>query len=129
MPTSSSLIKEKQKSGANSAVLIVDGGPDWSVKFTTTLMALGRLWRDNQLDHLVAVSYAPYQSRFNPIERAWSPRSNDLTGLRLSATLDGETVPPSMQSGLSEDDALRKEAVVHDLAITTVGIAVGRQEV
>ena len=104
----------------NSAVLIVDGGPDWSVKSTTTLMALGRLWRDNQLDHLVAVSYAPYQSRINPIEHAWSPRSNDLTGLRLSAILDGETVPPSMQSALSEDDALRKEAVVHDLAITTV---------
>ena len=114
------LIKEKQKSGANYAVLIADGGPDWSVKSTTTLMALGRPWRDNQLDHLVAVSYAPYQSRFNPIQHAWSPRSNDLTGLRLFTTLDGETVPPSMQSGLSEDDALRKEAVVHDLAITTV---------
>ena len=115
------LIKEKQKSWANSAVLIVDGGPDWSAKSTTTLMALGRLWRDNQLDHLVAVSYqAPYQRRFNPIEHAWSPRSNDLTGLRLSATLDGETVPVSTQSGLSDDDALGKEAAVHDLAITTV---------
>ena len=65
----------------------------------------------------MALSYAPYQSRFNPIEHAWSPRSNDLTGLRLSATLEA---PPSLQSGLSEDDILRKEAVIRDLAIVTV---------
>ena len=114
------MIEEKQKSEANSDVLIVDGGPDWNVKSTTTLMALGELWRDNQLDYLVAVSYAPHQCRFNPIEHAWSPRSNDLLGQRLSAALDGETVPHSMQSSMSEDDALRKEAVVHDLAITTM---------
>ena len=114
------LIHEQQKSGKNSAVLIVDGGPDWSVKSSNTFMELGNLWRSTKLDHLMALSYAPYQSRFNPIEHAWSPRSNDLTGLRLSATLEGETTRPSQQSGLSEDDILRKEAVIHDLAIATV---------
>ena len=123
------LIKAKQKYGVNSVVLIADGGSNWRVKSTTTLMALGRLWRDNQLDHLAAVSYqAPYQSRFNPIEHELNPRSSDLTGLRLSAKPDGETVPPSMQSSLSEDDAVHKEPVVHDLAITNVALYCARKK-
>ena len=50
----------------------------------------------------------------------WSPQSNDLTGLRLSATLEGETSPPSLQATLSDEEALRKKALIHDDAISTV---------
>ena len=81
-------------------------------------MKLGELWKDLNLDLLVAVTYAPYNSRYNPIEHA--PRSNDLTGVVLPATLDGEDKPPSQQSVLSEETIMRKEGVVHDAAMATV---------
>ena len=87
----------QQSLGKNSVILIVDGGPDWSVRSTVTLMALGYLWKELHLDLLAAVSYAPYNSRFNPIEHGWSLHSNDLTGLVLPATLPGEDRPPSKQ--------------------------------
>ena len=75
------LIVQQQKKGKNFVVLLVDGGPDWSVRSTATIVQMGKLWRDCGLDLLVAVSYAPYHSRYNPIEHAWSPRSNDLIGV------------------------------------------------
>ena len=49
-----------------------------------------------------------------------SPRLNDLTGVVLSATLDGKDKPPSQQPGLIEYDILEKEASIHDSAINTV---------
>ena len=114
------IIAMQQSLGKNSVILIVDGGPDWSVRSTVTLMALGYLWKELHLDLLAAVSYAPYNSRFNPIEHAWSPRSNDLTGLVLPATLPGEDRPPSKQPHLSDDQVLEKEAIIHDHAIGLV---------
>ena len=108
------LIEQQQKHR------VVDGGPDWSGRSTATIMKLGQLWKDCNLDILAAVSYAPYHSRYNPIEHAWSPRSNDLTGVVLPATLDGDNKPPSQQTGLSTDDVLRKEAVIHDAAMAIV---------
>ena len=61
------LILAQQKKGKNSIIVVVDGGPDWSVRSTSKL---GELWKDLNLDLLVAVTYAPYNSRYNPIEHA-----------------------------------------------------------
>ena len=44
---------------------------------------LGKLWEDEQLAMLAIFKYAPRCSRFNPIERAWSKMTKDLSNLIL----------------------------------------------
>ena len=107
-----------QAQGKSVMSLIVDGGPDWSLKSLTTFLAMGRLWRKQSLDALLVMTYAPGQSKFNPIERQWAPRSRDLSGLVLPACLPGEDKPPPQQSGLSEEQRMQKQKAVHKAAIS-----------
>ena len=79
---------------------------------------MGRLWRKQSLDALLVMTYAPGQSKFNPIERQWAPRSRDLSGLVLPACLPGEDKPPPQQSGLSEEQRMQKQKAVHKAAIS-----------
>ena len=67
-----------------------------------------RLWRDLNLDAVIDVSYAPNDSKMNPIERDWSFVSNLMTGVTLPITLNGETVPPWLQSDLSAEGKEKK---------------------
>ncbi len=64
-------------------IFAVDGGPDWTTKSCTNAMFLARFWEDENLDMLIAASYAPGFSRYNPIEHAWSPCSKYLAGVSL----------------------------------------------
>ena len=110
------MISGLQADGKKAIFLIVNGEPDFSLKHQSVLFALGRMWKDTGLDVLSAVSYAPGPSAGNMIEHAWAPRSKDLAGVTSPAALPGEA-PPCEQSGLGEDDKMRKEAVVFDLAL------------
>ena len=80
-------LTEKKK----ALVLVVDNGPDWHKNSAKTFLAMGRLWKDLKLDYLLLVSYAPGDSKFNPIEHAWAPITIWWSGLVLPAPADQET--------------------------------------
>ena len=52
-------------------IFITDGGPDWSPKFMKNLLALGKFWKNNKLDFLIQVTYAPGHSAQNPVDQHW----------------------------------------------------------
>lgn len=70
-------------SGKRGVCLLVDGGPDYSVKSLLTILKFGRLWRHQDLDLLLMGPHAPGDSAYNCIEHAWSPLSKFLSGVAL----------------------------------------------
>ena len=56
-------------------------------------------------------------SAFNPIEHAWSPLSNALTGVILPAIIPGKEPPPNKQK-LTAEQQREKEATMLDNAST-----------
>jgi hypothetical protein len=63
--------------------LIVDNGPDYSPSSWLVMISFGRLWRDLNLDILIIMSHAPYNSKYNPIERVWGKLTKDLARVTL----------------------------------------------
>ena len=57
---------------------------------------------------MILVTYAPDDSRMNPIERSWSFVTSLLTGVTLPVRLDGEELPPWRQNELSEEEKVEK---------------------
>lgn len=103
--------------GKSILTVVVDGGPDWTFKSMTTFIAMGRVWKNKNLDGLFLVTYAPGQSKYNPIERQWASRSRNLSGVTFKACLPGEDKPPSQQRDLTDEERSRKQAAVHNMAI------------
>ena len=75
------------------------------------------MWKRTCLDVVIVMTYAPGQSKYNPIERQWAPRSRDLSGLILSACVPGEDKPPTQQANLTEEQKTQKQKAVHREAI------------
>lgn len=96
--------------------IICDGGPDWRTDSPANIINYGRVWRSLNLDALILTSYAPYHSRYNPIERGWSPLTKWLVGTILPATLPNESVPPQQQK-ISDAEKREKIMKVHDNAM------------
>jgi len=65
--------------------LTTDNGMDFNPGSYLVFTALGRLWRDLNLDQLFASSYAPYTSKYNTIELAWGKLSQELAQITLAA--------------------------------------------
>ena len=63
--------------------IIADDGADYSLRSNATLHYFGRLWRDLDQYRLHIVKYAPSQSKFNMIERAWSAMTKSLSNIIL----------------------------------------------
>ena len=114
------ILENSASEGKTGAVLVVDGGPDWNESSWTVAVYLSRLLRLVDLDFLCLTKYAPKNSASNPIEHGWAPLSKMLTSVRLRSTLDGETQPPSVQSGLNSDQRAEKEAMVFDNAMEEI---------
>ena len=93
-----------------NVISIADGGPDWSVKSVQNFMSLGLFWKEMKLDMLVVQCYAPHHSRFNPIERYWSPLTKWLVGVTFPVELNG-AVP-------NETDAESWNTVLNEAANT-----------
>eukprot|EP00956_Cyclotella_meneghiniana_P040123 scaffold187460_cov36-Cyclotella_meneghiniana.AAC.1 len=77
----SQLIYSLEKENLNPFVLVLqtDGGPDHSIKFLNTKMALLALFLKMNLDHLLVLRGAPNGSAYNKIERAMSPANAALS--------------------------------------------------
>ena len=85
-----------------------------------TIFYLGRLWQDINLTRLTCVTYPAGRSAYNPIEHAWSPLSNQLTGVTLPAVLVGEEIPPCKQSSLTKEELNKKNLTMLDIATNTL---------
>ena len=82
------LVKKIQREeGKNALIVTCDNGPDWKKNSIKVFFCMGRLWRDTHLDYLCMTSYAPGDSKFNPIEHAWSPVTIWMVGLLLLNSL------------------------------------------
>ena len=66
----SAVIQHQNKS---AVIIVCDNGPDWNKTSLKTFVAMGRLWQMHQLDYLCMIAYAAGDSKYNPIEHAWSP--------------------------------------------------------
>lgn len=102
------------------AVLIADGGPDWNITSPLTQIACIRLWRNRGLHGLVLTSFSTGNSALNPIEHAWAPVSNLLTGVTLPDKVAGELLPPCKQRKMAEAERKAKEAIVFNEAMARV---------
>ena len=71
--------EEKKK----AVILFVDNGPDWNKTSLKTMLAMGSVWEKLCLDYMLLTSYAPGDSKYNPIEHAWAPITMWLSGLVL----------------------------------------------
>ena len=63
--------------------IIADDGEDWSLRSEKTLHYLGKFFKDQNLVRINFVKYAPGQSRYNMIERAWANMTPHLAHLIL----------------------------------------------
>ena len=63
--------------------IVADDGEDYSLRNNATLHYFGRLWRDLDQYRLHIVKYAPSQSKFNMIERAWSAMTKRIANIIL----------------------------------------------
>lgn len=95
------LLEVAKNQGKTIVITIVDGGPDWNTGSIVNALFFMRLWRDCNLDMLVATSFAARYSAYNPIEHLWSPLSKRLTSVRLSAVDGEDSLPPCRISGIS----------------------------
>lgn len=87
---------------------------------------MGRLWKDKGLDGLVLTSYCASLSAYNPIEHFWSHLSRQLSGMVLSATAPGDTVPTPKLSKAEHSTAALNEKTrqVMDNAMVTLNTGV-----
>ena len=108
-------MKAAAKNGRTFLTVVGDNGPDMNPSGYINLLHWGRLWRNSNLTRLTCVTYPAGRSAFNPIEHAWSPLSNALTGVTLPVCLPGEDKPPNKQN-LAPDELKVKEALMLDEA-------------
>ena len=109
-----------EKNGKSFVTIVGDNGPDMNPTSYLNIFYFGRLWRDIGLTKLTTITYPAGRSAYNPIEHAWSPLSNKLTGVVIPAVLDGEDLPPNKQTGLSKEEINEKSAKMLDNASKTL---------
>ncbi len=112
-------VREHVQQGRSLLVLIADGGPDFNVNHPVNEIYFGRLFKQCKLDALIATSYCPGHSAFNPVERLWAPCTRALTSASIPASLPNE-LPPCHQRGLSDRERLQKENQVFDNAMEDI---------
>lgn len=100
-------------------LLRTDHGSDWDLTILSNLVFMGRLWKDNKMDLLAMVSYAPHNSAFGIIEHDWAIVSQKLAGIIFDPRLqkeDGtrEELPPQKQTKLAPEERVKKEAILFD---------------
>ena len=105
----------------------VDNGPDWCRHSVKTVLAMGRVWETMDLDYLLLTSYAPGNSKFNPIEHAWAPITRWCSGLVLQNSLEGESTCPNKQN-ISQEEKDEKNKEVFLVALNKLKSILNGQE-
>ena len=99
-----------------AVVMVVDNGPDWCRHSFKTVLAKGRVWEYMDLDHLLLTSYAPGDSKLNPIEHAWAAITRWCSRLVLHNSLEGESRCPHKQN-ISQEQKDEKNKEVFSVAL------------
>ena len=110
-----------------AVVMGVDNGPDWCRHSVKTVLAMGRVWETMDLDYLLLTSYAPGNSKFNPIEHAWAPITRWCSGLVLQNSLEGESTWPNKQN-ISQEEKDEKNKEVFLVALNKLKSILNGQE-
>ena len=109
-------IRENNTTSGNKPVLVIiaDDGADWGLRSPVTAHALGKFFRDSNLDFLAFVKIAPGDSRFNPVEHGWGFLTPKLSGVVLPAKIvrdDADEDVPKDVEGSSPVDVDEEEKV------------------
>ena len=107
-----------KRSGKSCMTILADGGADFNVNHMTNEWFYMKLFRDLNLDVLIATSYCPGYSARNPIEHVWGVLTNAAVTVYLPDRLPGE-LPPTQQR-LTKEALLAKEDQVFDAALRTL---------
>ena len=113
------ILKDSSKS---SAMLLADGGPDFTPMSVVNMLFFYRLFKKLNLDFLSISTYAARYSAFNPIEHAWSPLSNKLAGVIFDPKLEFDAKSPCQQSDLSNYQLKEKEFAVFDQTLNDLSL-------
>ena len=108
------------KNGKGVFIAFVDNGPDYNPTSVKNILLYSRLWRQSGLDFLVVGSHASGDSAYNCIGHGWALLSRRLTSVTLSATLEGEELPPCKNAKLADQEKREKEAIMLDIAADDV---------
>jgi len=119
---------------------VVDQGADWDYHAPITRYYLWQYFKYNKLNLLVFASFAPGQSRFNPVERYFGYHSRKRAGMILpDYLLDEEENQDGMELSVADKiynqsirlmlDHDRKLSGLEDQGIFSAGKFVGREEV
>ena len=92
------------------------GGPDFNPSHLVNSFFYYRLL---ELDaHIFGVmTFTARYSAYIPIEHLWASLSNRLSSLVFSPIVDGDTIAPAQQHGLTESEILKKQFEVFDRAM------------
>ena len=82
------ILKESHKP---ACVILSDGGVNFLPKNVINSLFQYRLFKEINYDMLSVSTYASRYSAYNPIEHAWSPLSNMLTGIIFSPKMEGDS--------------------------------------
>jgi hypothetical protein len=94
-----------------------DGGSDYSLHSWRTLVCIGRIFRDLELEGLFLYCRAGGLSAYNDIEHFWSALSRILVGVTFPATTGGDKDAPCRQTSISSEEREVKERAVMSNAL------------
>ena len=100
-----------QQSKKSSVTILSDGGCDFNVNHLTNEWFFMRLFKDLNLDVLLATAHCPGFSARNPIEHVWGVLTNAAIAVYL---------PDRLQQHLTGEALKAKEGQVFDAALSTL---------
>ena len=82
-------------------MLYTDGGPDHRLTYTSVKLAHIALFKDLDLDMLIALRTAPCNSYANPVERIMSTVNIGLQGIGVMRTAGSQAFEEALSESLS----------------------------
>ncbi|CAG8588871.1 40509_t:CDS:2 [Gigaspora margarita] len=86
-------------------LMLSDGGPDKNSRYKKTIQVMIEHFIKYDLDTIIVVCFAPYQSASNPVERRMASLSHDLAGIILPHDTFGSHLDEQLKTA---DDELEK---------------------
>ena len=93
------------------------GGPDFNPSHLVNSFFYYRLFKELDAHIFSVMTFTARYSAYIPIEHLWASLSNRLSSLAFSPIVDGDSIAPAQQHGLTESEILKKQFEVFDRAM------------
>ena len=92
-------------------------GPDFNPSHLVNSFFYYRLFKELDAHIFGVMTFTVRYSAYIPIEHLWASLSNRLSSLVFSPIVDGDSIAPAQQHGLTESEILKKQFEVFDRAM------------